>query len=74
MEADGGVGREETAREVAQRRLEIDEGDAFVDGEALDLLEHRGVGRVERITAIDAARNHDADRRTVRFQGADLHR
>src|SRR5262245_15955098 len=74
MEAHRRVLMEEPAGEVAQRRLEVDEADALIDGETLDLLEHRCVGRVEWIAAIHLARNHDADRWPIRFEGTDLHR
>src|SRR5207302_638175 len=44
------------------------------DGQALDLLEHGRMRRVERVAAVYLARNDDADGRRVALQRADLHR
>ena len=65
---------EESLGEPIQRRLEIDEADAFVDAEPFDLRERRRVRRVEEVAAIHVAGNEHADRRRVRLQRADLHR
>ena len=65
--------REDTPSECRQRRLEVDECDAFIDCEAFNLLEHRRVRRVERISAVAASRDDDANRRRVALEGADLH-
>ena len=46
---------------------------ALVDHQALDLVEHRGVGLVA-VAAIGAAGNDDADRRLLRQHSAHLHR
>ena len=73
-EAHRGGRREEAARKVSQRRLEVDEGDALVDGESLDLFERRGVRRIERVAAIDHARHDHANRRLGCVHDADLHR
>ena len=61
-------------REVHQRGLEIDEGDALVHGEALDLAEHRRVRRVEGVVPIDHSGDHNAVRRRRVEHGPDLHR
>ena len=53
---------------------EIGERDAAVDGERLDLVEHRRVPRVERLVAVRAAGRDHVDRRLLRLHRADLHR
>ena len=68
------VGREEPVGEVHQRGLEIDEGDALVHRQPLDLGERRRVRGVEGIVPVDQARDDDADRRRRLQQGSDLHR
>src|SRR4051812_6634605 len=65
---------EEALGEATQRRLEVDEGDAFVNAQSLDLHECRRVRRVEWILAIGVARNEHADGRRILLQCADLHR
>ena len=60
--------------ETVERRLEIDEADAFVDAESFDLRERRRVRRVEEVAAIDGARDENANRRRVLLQRAHLHR
>ena len=57
----------------SQRALEVREREAAVDGEALDLHEHRRVRRVERVAAVDAARADHVDRRRLRLHHAHLH-
>src|SRR4051812_31285548 len=64
----------EALREQVQGGLEIDEADAFVDAQPLDLREGRGMGGVEEVAAIDVAGNEDANRRGVPLEGAHLHR
>ena len=60
------VGPEERAREVLERALEVRQREARVDGEALDLLEHRRMRGVERVATVDAARADHVDRRRLR--------
>ena len=48
--------------------------DAGVHGEALDLVEHRRVGGVQRVGAERAARAHDIDGQFALQQRPDLHR
>ena len=73
-QADLAVGPEERAREVLERALEVRQREAAVDREALDLLEHRRVRRVERVAAVDAARADHVDRRRLLLHHAHLHR
>ena len=73
-EPDTRVGGEEAAGERREGRLEVDEGDPLVHGEAFDLLEHRRVGRVERVAAIHLSRDHDADGGRIALERPDLHR
>ena len=68
------LGAEELAREVLQRALQVAEREAAVDGEALDLLEHRRVRRVQRIAAVDAARADHVHGRRLRLHRAHLDR
>src|SRR3954452_20134945 len=49
---------EHRARELQQRSLEIGQRDVLVDGEALDLGEHRRVGRI-RVAPVDDPRYDD---------------
>ena len=44
------------AHERLDRAEQVGEGDAAVDGERLDLVEHRRVAGVERLVAVGAAR------------------
>ena len=68
-------GRRRTAPgELLERALEVAEREAAVDGEALDLLEHRRVRRVERVAPVDAARADHVDGRRLRSIVAHLHR
>ena len=53
---------------------EVGERDAAVDGERLDLVEHRRVAGVERLVAVRAPGRDHEDRRLLRLHGADLHR
>ena len=65
---------EEPAHERLDGAEEVGEGDAAVDGERLDLVEHRRVPGVERLVAVGAAGRDHEDRRLHRLHGADLHR
>ena len=47
--------------------------DAFIDAEALDLVEHRHVRHIGRIAAENLARSDDADRHAAAFHRTDLH-
>jgi hypothetical protein len=64
---------EDRVGEAEQRALEVGERDVRVDGEALDLVELRGVRRVA-VAPVGAPRDHDVQRRRVRLHRADLHR
>ena len=68
------VGAEEPVREVDQRGLEVHERDPLVHREPLDLREGGRVRGVERIVAVDHARNDHPDRRRRLHQRPDLHR
>src|SRR5439155_22777222 len=66
--------REDAPAKRGERRLEIDERDPFVYREPLDLLEHGGVRRVERIPAVTAPRDDDPNWRWIALERPDLHR
>jgi hypothetical protein len=68
------VGAEHRAGEVLERALQMRHRDALVHHEALDLVEHRRVGRVEFIGAVRATRAHDRDRRLLGQHHPRLHR
>ncbi len=72
-QTDGAVGPEELAGELVQRALEVGQGDAAVDGQALDLVEHRRVRGVE-VGPVDLAGTDDVDGRRLRLHGAHLDR
>src|SRR5438270_6276745 len=65
---------EESVGEVSQCRLEIDEADTLVDGEAFDLCEHRRERCVEEVTTVRVSRAENANRRLELLHRADLHR
>ena len=67
------VDLEEGAAEFLQHPLEVRHGDVAVDGEALDLVEHRRVGLVV-VGAVDPAGRDDAAGHAMRLHVADLHR
>ena len=73
-EAGHGVGAVELLHKRVERSLEIAHRDALVDDKALDLVKHRGVGRVDLVLAVHAARRQDADRRAGALHHAHLHR
>src|SRR5688572_4626728 len=54
---------EESVGEMSQRRLEIDEADAFIDCQAFNLGEHRRVRGVEEIAAVRVPRTENPYRR-----------
>ena len=60
--------------EVVERALEVGHGDALVDDEALDLVEHRAVRGVVLVGAEDPAGADDVDRRLAGQHRAGLHR
>ena len=64
---------EEGFAELLEHPFQVPEMGLLVDGQSLDLMEHRRVGLV-RVAAIDAARRDDAERRLLLQHGADLHR
>ena len=61
------------ARSASSGALEVGQGDALVDDEALDLVEHRRVGRVG-VAPVDLAEADDVDRRRLLLHHAHLHR
>src|SRR5581483_3425083 len=63
---------EQLAEEVAHRALEVGERDPAVDDERLDLEERRGMRRVGRVPAVDAAGHDRPDRRLARLHQPDL--
>ena len=67
------VDLEEGAAELLEHPLQVGHGDVAVDGEALDLVEHRRVGLVV-VGAVDPAGGDDAAGDAVRLHVADLHR
>src|SRR5689334_8448046 len=64
---------EHLAREQIERALEIGHGDVVIDGETLDLVEHRRVRDVG-VATIDHAGTDDTYRRLLGAHRADLHR
>ena len=46
---------EERLQQIVERSLQVSERDAFVDGEALDLVEGRRMRRIGRVAPIHAA-------------------
>ncbi len=67
------VGLEEAAQEVGVDALQVGEADVLVDPQALDLVEHRRVGRVA-VDAVGAPERDHLDRRRVHARVAHLHR
>ena len=63
---------EEGLDEVVERALEVAQGDALADHEALDLVELRQVGRVGHIAAVDLARADHVDGRLFLLHGVHL--
>ena len=59
---------------MVERAAQVRHGEAAVDGQALDLVEDRGVRRVELVGPVDPAGRDDVDRRRARQHGAGLHR
>src|SRR6478736_6019082 len=64
---------EERLAEFLEHPFQMPEMSLLVDGEPLDLVEHRRM-RLVRVAAIDASRRDDAERRLLLLHGADLHR
>src|SRR5262245_1680404 len=65
---------EELARERLDRAEEVGHREVAVDRQALDLVEHRRMTRVERLVAVRAPGRDHVDRRCAGLHGADLHR
>ena len=57
-QADGGVVAEHLPGEVLQGAAQVGHGQVLVDGQALELVEHRGVRGVELIGAVDTVPGH----------------
>src|SRR5215213_6673013 len=57
------VGAEQRPGQLVQRAAQVRHGQPAVDRQALDLVEDRGVRRVELVRAVDAAGRHDVDGR-----------
>ena len=74
LEDDLAVGAQQGAGEVEHRALEVGEREALVHREALHLLEHRAVGRVDVVAAIDESRGDQVDRRRLALHRPHLHR
>ena len=68
------VGAEVRLGERLDRAGEVGEGDAAVDDEPLDLVEHRHVRGVGGVAAEHAAGHDHVDRRRLRLHHPDLHR
>src|SRR6266487_5267317 len=64
---------EELLRETLQAALEIGHRAKLVDQEALDLVEHRLVRRVDRLVAVDLAGDDDAHGWSHLLHGPHLH-
>ena len=73
-EADNGILAVQPLGEDLQRALEIRHGHALINDHSFDLMEHRGVGGIYRIRAVDTAGCNDTDRRLAGLHRADLHR
>ena len=71
-EAQVQVRLEDVAAEGGEDPLEVREVRALVDDEALDLLEHRGMGEIG-IAAVDAAARDHPERRRLHRHDPDLH-
>src|SRR3954451_3503114 len=71
-DARAGLGAEHDADERVQRTAQVGHGQAPVDGEALDLVEHGRVGGVEVVRPEHLAGGHDVDRRLLLQHRADL--
>ena len=59
--------------EVVERALEVAEGDALVDDQALDLVELRQMAGIGRVGTVDGTRADHVDRRLLRLHGVNLH-
>ena len=68
------VGAEHLAGERQQRALEMRQGEPAVDGQALDLGEHRRVGGIGRVAPVAAAGRGHVDGRWLGLHRPDLHR
>ena len=73
-EADNRLLAVQLLRKHFQNALQIGHADAFVDDQTFDLMEQRGMGRIDVIAAEYTARCNDADRRLLVFHRADLNR
>ena len=69
-----GLRAEERPRERVQRAAQVGHGQSLVDGQPLDLMEHRGVGGVELVGPEGTAGTGDVDGRLTVEHRADLHR
>ena len=58
---------------VVERPLEVGEGHALVHEQALHLIEHRQMGGVDRLPAVDLAGHDDPDGRPALLHDPDLH-
>jgi len=67
------VGAEGGARPLEQHSLQVAQGDVLVDGQALDLVEHRRVRRVV-VAPVGLAGEDVVQRRLLQLHLADLHR
>ena len=72
-EADDRVLAVQLFGEQLEDALEVAHADALVYDKPLDLVEQRGVGRVDRVRAVHTAGRNDADRRLFLLHDAHLH-
>ena len=72
-QADLALGSEDRPRERLERALQVGQRDPLIDGQALDLMELRGVRDV-MVAAVHTARNDQVDRRLLQLHRTDLHR
>ena len=57
---------EHSAGEGLERSLEVAHGDVLVNDKSLELMEHRRMGRIDRVGTINSSGGNYADRRLSR--------
>src|SRR5947209_9470067 len=73
MEARADLLAEKLLGEEIERALEIGESNVRIDGQPLDLVEHRRVSRVRVVASVALAGRDDVQRRAVLLHGPHLH-
>ena len=68
-----GAGTVELPDDGVEGALQVRHGDALVDDQPLDLVEHGGVGGVHLVLAVHPAGGDHADGDAVGLHGPDLH-